>query len=142
MKEAHRIFLSEKEMPKRWYNIQADLPTPLRPPALIEQEMSQERWIPIPEEVLKIYALWRPTPLVRAFRLEQALQTPARIYYKNEGVSPSGSHKTNTAVPQAFYNRAAGIKRLATETGAGQWGSALSLPATISAWNARSTWSR
>jgi tryptophan synthase beta chain len=147
MKEAHRIYLSEKELPKRWYNIQADLPTPLRPPlnpatrqpagpedltpifpvTLIEQEMSQERWIPIPEEVLKIYALWRPVPLVRAFRLEQALQTPARIYYKNEGVSPSGSHKTNTAVPQAYYNRAAGIKRLATETGAGQWGSALSL---------------
>lgn len=143
----YKILLPEKEMPKRWYNIQADLPTPLHPPLnpatrqpaspddlsaifpmpLIEQEMSQQRWIDIPEEILEIYSLWRPTPLMRAYRLEQALGTPARIYYKNEGVSPAGSHKPNTAVPQAYYNKQAGVKRLATETGAGQWGSALSL---------------
>lgn len=143
----HKILLPEKEIPKRWYNIQADLPTPLHPPlnpgtkqpagpddlsaifptALIEQEMSQQRWIDIPEEILEIYSLWRPTPLMRAYRLEQALGTPAKIYYKNEGVSPAGSHKPNTAIPQAYYNRQAGVRRLATETGAGQWGSALSL---------------
>lgn len=142
-----KILLPEKDLPKRWYNIQADLPLPLDPPlnpstgqpagpgdlspifppALIEQEMTQKRWIEIPEEVLEIYRLWRPTPLVRAYRLEQALQTPARIYYKNEGVSPAGSHKTNTAVPQAYYNKQAGVKRIASETGAGQWGSALAL---------------
>jgi tryptophan synthase beta chain len=146
----YKILLPEKDLPRRWYNIQADLPLPLDPPlnpstrqpagpgdlspifppALIEQEMTQKRWIDIPEEVLAIYRLWRPTPLVRAHRLEQALQTPARIYYKNEGVSPAGSHKTNTAVPQAYYNKQAGVKRIASETGAGQWGSALALACT------------
>lgn len=144
--EETRIQLSEKEMPRQWYNIQADLLKPLAPPlnpgtgkpigpadlapifpmGLIEQEVSQKRWIDIPEEVLRIYQLWRPTPLCRAKRLEVALKTPARIYYKNESVSPAGSHKPNTAVAQAYYNKKEGVKRLATETGAGQWGSALS----------------
>lgn len=143
----HKILLSEKELPRKWYNIQADLPNPLQPPlnpatkkpvapedlaplfpmSLIEQEVSTERWIEIPEEILSIYKLWRPSPLYRAHRLEKALDTPARIYYKYEGVSPAGSHKPNTAIAQAYYNKAAGIKRLATETGAGQWGSALAL---------------
>jgi tryptophan synthase beta chain len=142
-----KILLSEEEMPKAWYNIQADLPVPLPPPlnpatgkplepealsaifprGLIMQEVSQERWIEIPEDVLRIYSLWRPTPLVRARRLEEYLGTPARIYYKNESVSPPGSHKLNTAAAQAYYNKIEGIKRLTTETGAGQWGSALSL---------------
>jgi tryptophan synthase beta chain len=142
-----KILLAEQEIPRQWYNIQADMtnlpppplhpgtkrPTaaedfaPLFPPALIEQEMSTERWIDIPEEVLAIYRLWRPSPLFRAHRLEKALGTPARIYYKYEGVSPAGSHKPNTAVPQAYYNKQAWVKRLSTETGAGQWGSALSL---------------
>src|ERR1700709_1341303 len=99
---------------------------PLLPRALIGQEMSAEPWIDIPGEVLDVLRLWRPTPLVRARRLEQALDTPARIYYKDESVSPAGSHKSNTAVAQAFYNKAEGITRIATETGAGQWGSALS----------------
>ncbi len=145
--DSYKINLSESEMPQEWYNIQPDLPRPMPPylhPAtgqpvgpqdlapifpmeLIMQEVSQERWIPIPDEVQRIYKLWRPSPLHRAFRLEQALKTPARIYYKNESVSPAGSHKPNTAVAQAYYNKEAGIKRLATETGAGQWGSALSL---------------
>ena len=140
-----KILLKESEMPREWYNIQPDLPSPLPPPlhpgtkqpigpddlkaifpmALIEQEMSQERWIKIPEEVLKIYTLWRPSPVYRALRLEEALKSPAKIYYKYEGVSPAGSHKPNTAVPQAYYNKQEGIKRIATETGAGQWGSAL-----------------
>jgi tryptophan synthase beta chain len=142
-----KILLSEKEIPKRWYNIMADMPhmppPPLHPAtkkpvspddlaaifpmALIEQEMSAERWITIPDEVLDIYTLWRPTPLFRAKRLEAALKTPARIYYKYEGVSPAGSHKPNTAVPQAFYNKKSGISRIATETGAGQWGSSMAL---------------
>ncbi|OIN95411.1 MAG: TrpB-like pyridoxal-phosphate dependent enzyme [Deltaproteobacteria bacterium CG1_02_45_11] len=141
----YRILLSEKDMPTRWYNIQPDLPRPLSPPlnpktgkplvpqdlapifpmSLIEQEMTQEPWIDIPDEVLDIYKLWRPTPLQRARRLEKALGTPARIYYKNESVSPAGSHKPNTAVAQAYYNKKAGVTRIATETGAGQWGSAL-----------------
>ena len=103
---------------------------PLFPMEIIKQEVSQERWIDIPEEVLDIYRLWRPTPLFRAHRLEQALKTPAKIYYKYEGVSPVGSHKPNTAVAQAYYNKKEGVKRLATETGAGQWGSALSLACT------------
>ncbi len=140
-----KFLLDEEEIPKRWYNIQADLPTPLDPvinPAtkepikpqdlaplfpmeLIKQEATQERWIPIPEEVREIYRLWRPTPLYRARRLERALKTPAKIYYKWEGVSPPGSHKPNTAVAQAYYNMNEGVKRIATETGAGQWGSAL-----------------
>ncbi len=142
-----KIQLSEKDIPTKWYNILADLPRPLDPPlhpgtkepigpddlaplfpmGLIEQEVSTERWISIPEEVLDIYALFRPSPLFRAHRLEAALGTPAKIYYKYEGVSPAGSHKPNTAIAQAYYNKAEGIKRLATETGAGQWGSALSL---------------
>ncbi len=142
-----KIQLSEKDIPTKWYNILADLPRPLDPPlhpgtkepigpddlaplfpmGLIEQEVSTERWISIPEEVLDIYALFRPSPLFRAHRLEAALGTPAKIYYKYEGVSPAGSHKPNTAIAQAYYNKAEGIKRLASETGAGQWGSALSL---------------
>lgn len=139
--------LKEEEMPRQWYNICADLPTPPPPPldpatgkpmdpsmllrifpkALIEQEISTERWIPIPDEVLEVYKIWRPTPLIRARNLEKALGTPARIYYKWEGVSPAGSHKPNTAVAQAYYNKVEGIKRLTTETGAGQWGSALAM---------------
>jgi len=142
-----KIILSEKEMPRQWYNIMADMPNlpkpplhpvtqkpagpedlaPIFPMSLIEQEMTQERWIDIPEEVLKIYSLWRPSPLFRAYRLEEALGTPAKIYYKYEGVSPAGSHKPNTAIPQAYYNKQAGIKRIATETGAGQWGSSMAL---------------
>src|SRR3972149_4194961 len=94
------------------------------PESLVRQEMSPERWIEIPEEVRDIYALWRPTPLLRAVRFEKALQTPAHIYYKYEGVSPAGSHKSNTTVPQAFFNHEEGMRRLTTETGAGQWGSA------------------
>jgi len=140
-----KISLEEKEIPKRWYNIQADMPNPpeppvspvtkkpaspeelsaIFPPALLEQEMSRQRYIDIPDEVWELYRLWRPTPLYRAFRLEKALDTPAKIYYKYEGVSPAGSHKLNTAAAQAYYNREAGIKRLTTETGAGQWGTAL-----------------
>jgi len=140
-----KIMLTEKEMPTRWYNIQADLPKPLPPlrhpatkeptrlppmlyaRALDEQEFSKERWIEIPEELQEIYKLWRPTPLIRAHRLEKALGTPARIYYKYEGVSPAGSHKPNTAVAQAYYAKKEGCKRLCTETGAGQWGSALAM---------------
>jgi len=140
-----KILLTEKEMATHWYNIQADLPEPLPPllhpvtkeptilppplfpSALNDQEFSKERWIEIPDEIQEIYKLWRPSPLHRAFRLEKALDTPARIFYKYEGVSPAGSHKLNTAVAQAYYNKKEGIKRLATETGAGQWGSALSL---------------
>jgi tryptophan synthase beta chain len=141
-----KIFLPESELPRYWYNIQSDMPNPLEPPlhpgtgqpvgpadlepllpmSLIEQEVSQEREVKIPEEVLEAYALWRPTPLYRAYALEKALGTPAKIYFKNEGVSPAGSHKPNTAVPQAYYNKVAGTKRVYTETGAGQWGSALS----------------
>jgi len=140
-----KINLSEKEMPTQWYNLQADLPKPLDPPIhpgtkqpitpdmlapifpmeLIKQEVSSERWIDIPEEVQNIYKIWRPTPLVRACRLEKFLDTPAKIYFKNESFSPPGSHKPNTAVAQAYYNKKEGVKRLATETGAGQWGSAL-----------------
>ena len=141
----YRILLSQKELPQQWYNMQADLPKPLPPPLnpatgqpigpealvpifpmeLIKQEVSQERWIDIPDDILDILKLWRPTPLHRAFRLEEALKTPARIYYKNESVSPAGSHKPNTAVAQAYYNKQEGVTRIATETGAGQWGSAL-----------------
>lgn len=139
------IFLPPKEIPKEWYNIAADLPSPVPPPLhpgtmqpitpdmlapifpmnLIEQEASAERWIKIPEEVLEAYMMWRPTPLIRARRFEQMLGTPAKIYYKYEGVSPAGSHKPNTAIPQAYYNKIFGTKRLATETGAGQWGASL-----------------
>jgi tryptophan synthase beta chain len=141
----HKILLSESDQPTRWYNILHDLPTPpppvlhpgtgepvgpddlapLFPMDLILQEVSGDQYVEIPGEVLDVYALWRPSPLYRAHRLEKALGTPARIYYKYEGVSPAGSHKPNTAVPQAFYNSKAGIKKLTTETGAGQWGTAL-----------------
>jgi tryptophan synthase beta chain len=145
--ETTKFFLTEKELPRQWYNILADLPkpmppvlhpgtkqpvgpqdlAPLFPMELIKQEVSTDRWIDIPDEVLDIYKLWRPSPLYRARRLEKALDTPAKIYYKWEGVSPAGSHKPNTAVAQAYYNKKEGVKRIATETGAGQWGSALSL---------------
>jgi tryptophan synthase beta chain len=140
-----KINLDAKDIPKQWYNIQADLPNPIPPPLnpgtgqpitpdmleaiwpmnVIEQEVSAERWIDIPEEVLEKYLIWRPSPLHRAYLLEKFLDTPARIYFKNEGVSPPGSHKPNTAIAQAYLNKVAGIKRLSTETGAGQWGSAL-----------------
>jgi len=143
---ADRVVLPAEKLPTRWYNVLADLPKPLEPPinpatgkplrpedlapifpqALIEQEVSTERWIDIPEPVREIWSLWRPTPLVRARRLEQALDTPAKIFYKDESVSPPGSHKPNTAVAQTYYNVREGTKRLTTETGAGQWGSALS----------------
>jgi tryptophan synthase beta chain len=143
--------LSEDQIPRTWYNIQADLPepippslhpgtkqpivpddlAPLFPMAVIMQEVSQEREIEIPDPVRDIYRQWRPTPLFRARRLEKALDTPARIYYKYEGASPAGSHKPNTAVAQAFYNKEEGVKRLTTETGAGQWGSALAMAAAF-----------
>ncbi|NQT91685.1 MAG: TrpB-like pyridoxal phosphate-dependent enzyme [Lentisphaerae bacterium] len=144
MPELIKVPLNEADIPTQWYNIAADLPHPMPPPVdmdgnpigpdalapvfpmnLIEQEVSTQRWIDIPEEILGVLKLWRPTPLYRATRLEKALNTPAKIYYKNEGVSPPGSHKPNTAVAQAYYNREFGIKKLVTETGAGQWGSAL-----------------
>ncbi|MBP7216841.1 MAG: TrpB-like pyridoxal phosphate-dependent enzyme [Candidatus Omnitrophica bacterium] len=139
-----KILLEEKDIPRQWYNLAADLPTPMQPPLgpdgnpvkpemlkpvfpdnLIEQEVSTQRWIDIPEEILEILYRWRPAPLRRAVYLEQYLKTPARIYYKDESVSPAGSHKPNTAVAQAWYNKQFGIKKLTTETGAGQWGSAL-----------------
>ncbi|HWP47961.1 MAG TPA: TrpB-like pyridoxal phosphate-dependent enzyme [Candidatus Limnocylindrales bacterium] len=146
-----KILLEEKEMPTQWYNILPDLPKPLPPPIhpatgqpvgpqdlapifpmeLIKQEVSSERWIEIPEEVQDVYKLWRPTPLYRAYRLEKALDTPAKIYYKYEGVSPAGSHKPNTAVAQAYYNKKEGVQRLTTETGAGQWGSALAFACKV-----------
>jgi len=139
---ARKIVLSESEIPRQWYNILADIKmnpplgpdgnpvspdmlSPVFPMNLIEQEVSPDRWIDIPEEVLSVYAIWRPSPLVRATALEKALDTPARIYFKNESVSPPGSHKPNTSVPQAYYNKVFGIERMTTETGAGQWGSAL-----------------
>ncbi|MBF0223994.1 MAG: TrpB-like pyridoxal phosphate-dependent enzyme [Desulfobacterales bacterium] len=141
--EYKKVLLNEDEMPCQWYNILADIKmnpplgpdgnpikpeqlAPVFPMNLIEQEVSSERWITIPEEVLGVLKIWRPSPLVRAFSLEKALGTPAKIYYKNESVSPPGSHKPNTAVPQAYYNKEFGIKKITTETGAGQWGSALS----------------
>jgi tryptophan synthase beta chain len=143
----YKYLLDENELPEQWYNIAADLPSPPGPPlnpatgepigpealaplfpmALIQQEVSADRYIPIPDEVREVYKLWRPSPLFRAHRLEKALDTPAHIYYKYEGVSPAGSHKPNTAVAQAYYNREAGVRRLTTETGAGQWGSALAM---------------
>lgn len=141
-----KILLDEHEIPTHWYNVVPDMPNPpvpplgpdgkplgpealgaIFPPGIIEQEVSAQRWIPIPQAVREIYRLWRPSPLYRARRLEEDLGTPAKIYYKNEGVSPAGSHKPNTAVAQAYYNKQAGIKRLSTETGAGQWGSSLAL---------------
>ena len=139
--ETKKVLLNEDEIPRQWYNILADIKmnppmgpdgpvtpdmlAPVFPMNLIEQEVSPERWIDIPEEILRVLSIWRPSPLVRAYALEKALDTPARIYYKYEGVSPPGSHKPNTAVAQAYYNKEFGIKRLTTETGAGQWGSAL-----------------
>ena len=147
MSEQTRFILNESDLPKFWYNINADSPVPpapvlhpgtmepvtpdflsvLFPMDLILQEISTERYIEIPEEVREIYKLYRPTPLLRARRLEKTLDTPAHIYYKNESVSPAGSHKPNTAIAQAFYNKKSGTKALTTETGAGQWGSALAL---------------
>lgn len=146
-----KVFLPENDIPKCWYNILPDLPEPLDPPLnpitkkpispeeleiifpkpLIEQETSTERWIKIPEEVLSNYLIWRPTPLHRAYNLERYLETPAIILFKNESVSPAGSHKPNTAIPQAYYNKISGIKRLTTETGAGQWGSSLSFAGAL-----------
>jgi tryptophan synthase beta chain len=150
MSKTYKVFLSEEDIPKQWYNLAVDLPTPLQPPLgpdgkpigpemlapvfpmnLIEQEVSQERWIDIPEKVLELLYRWRPSPLYRAYHLEQALGTPARIYYKHEGLSPAGSHKPNTAVTQAYYNKEFGIKRMTTETGAGQWGSALAFACSL-----------
>ncbi|MFN7120236.1 MAG: TrpB-like pyridoxal phosphate-dependent enzyme, partial [Saprospiraceae bacterium] len=151
---AHRnrkFLLTEKEIPTHWYNIMHDMPNkplpplhpgtkepigpealaPLFPMELIKQEVATDKWVPIPEEILDVYTLWRPTPLYRAYNLEKALDTPAKIYYKYEGVSPSGSHKPNTAVAQAYYNMKEGVKRITTETGAGQWGSALSFACNL-----------
>jgi tryptophan synthase beta chain len=147
----HKILLDESELPTQWYNVVPDLPSPpppplhpgtlqpvgpddlapLFPPDLIAQEVTGERFVDIPGEVLDVYKLWRPSPLYRAHRLEKALGTPARIYYKYEGVSPAGSHKPNTAVPQAFYNAEAGVRKLTTETGAGQWGTALAFASAV-----------
>lgn len=141
-----KILLEESEMPTQWYNVMPDIPNGIAPPldphtkepmgpeklaqifpmGLLEQEMSDQRWIDIPEEVQEVYHIWRPAPLIRADKLEEALGTKAKIFFKYEGVSPSGSHKTNSAVPQAYYNKREGVKRMSTETGAGQWGSALS----------------
>nr|WP_243664346.1 TrpB-like pyridoxal phosphate-dependent enzyme [Rhodothermus marinus] len=154
MEESVKILLPESELPTHWYNLNADLGAlgvelppvlhpgtkqpvgpadlaPLFPEALIAQEVSTERYIEIPEPVRDVYRLWRPTPLFRARRWEKALDTPARIYYKYEGVSPTGSHKPNTAVPQAYYNAQEGVRRITTETGAGQWGSALSFACQV-----------
>src|SRR5512143_182437 len=151
-----KILLDESEIPTHWYNVVADMPNPPAPPlgpdgkpigpealtaifpmSLIEQEMSAQRWIEIPEKVREIYQLWRPSPLFRAHRLEAALGTPAKIYYKYEGVSPAGSHKPNTAIAQAYYNKEAGIKRIATETGAGQWGCSMALAGQMFGLNVR-----
>jgi len=146
-----KITLEEKEIPSKWYNIIADMPNkplpplhpgtkepigpdalaPLFPMELIKQEVTPDKWVEIPDEIRKIYAMWRPTPLYRAYGLEKALDTPAKIYYKYEGVSPTGSHKPNTAVAQAYYNKQEGVKRITTETGAGQWGSALSFACNL-----------
>ncbi|MCO6451727.1 MAG: TrpB-like pyridoxal phosphate-dependent enzyme [Caldilineales bacterium] len=151
MSQQTKFILPESEIPEAWYNIQADLPrpappvihpgtlqpigpddlAPLFPMALIMQEVSQERYIEIPDPVLDVYRMWRPTPLFRAHRLEKYLDTPAHLYYKYEGVSPAGSHKPNTAVAQAFYNKEEGVRAIATETGAGQWGSALSFATNV-----------
>jgi len=151
MSEKKKFVLDEERIPRAWYNIVPDLPeppapplnpatlqpagpedlAPIFPPSIISQEVSSERYIEIPEEVHEIYRIWRPSPLVRATGLEKALDTPAKIFFKHEGVSPAGSHKCNTAVAQAYYNREDGTKRLATETGAGQWGSALSMACSM-----------
>ena len=146
-----RFVMGEKDIPRQWFNVAADLPSmppppphpgtrqpvgpddlaPLFPMQLILQEVSQDRFIPIPEPILDVYAMWRPTPLYRATAWEQALGTDCRIFYKYEGVSPAGSHKPNTSIPQAWYNAQEGVKRITTETGAGQWGSALSLAGLV-----------
>jgi len=151
METTTKYILNESDIPRAWYNITADSPVKLQPyldpvtlktvspeslqilfsPGLIEQEVASDRYIEIPEEVREAYKLWRPTPLIRALRLEKALATPAHIYFKYEGVSPSGSHKSNTAIPQAYYNKIAGTKAMTTETGAGQWGAALSMACTF-----------
>lgn len=151
MSQQTKFILSERDIPEKWYNIVADMPNkplpplhpathqpigpadlaPLFPMELIKQEVTTETWVEIPEEVREVYKLWRPTPLYRARRLEKALDTPAKIYYKYEGVSPAGSHKPNTAVPQAYYNMKEGVKRITTETGAGQWGSALAFACNL-----------
>jgi len=153
-----KIVLTEDEMPRQWYNILADIKmnpplgpdgkpigpedlAPVFPMNLIEQEVSTERWIDIPEGVLDVLSIWRPAPLIRAYALEKALDTPARIYYKYEGVSPPGSHKPNTAVAQAYYNKEFGIKKLTTETGAGQWAVPLPLPVLSMGSNAKFIWS-
>ena len=148
---AKKILLNESDIPERWYNILPDLPgppapylhpgtlqpmgpadlAPIFPQAIIAQEVSAEPWIEIPDEVREVYKIWRPSPVYRADRLEKALDTPAKIYFKYEGVSPAGSHKPNTAVPQAYYNAKEGVKRLTTETGAGQWGSALAFAGAL-----------
>ena len=145
------VNLSKKEMPTKWYNVVADMPVPMKPVlnprtlkpvtpddfapifpmSIVEQEVSDKDFIEIPEEVMEALSIWRPTPMVRALNLEKFLDTPARIYYKNESVSPPGSHKPNTAIPQAYYNKQAGVKRISTETGAGQWGSALSFAGAL-----------
>ncbi|MBE2237480.1 MAG: TrpB-like pyridoxal phosphate-dependent enzyme [Caldilineaceae bacterium] len=151
MSNQTKFILSEQDIPEKWYNITADMPNkplpplhpathepigpdalaPLFPMGLIEQEVTSDAWVEIPEEVREIYKVWRPTPLYRAHRLEKALDTPAKIYYKYEGVSPAGSHKPNTAVPQAYYNMKEGVTRITTETGAGQWGSALAFACNL-----------
>src|SRR6266571_8679419 len=146
-----KILLDESDIPDRWYNILPDMPAPpepylnpqtlqpmgpadlapIFPQAIIAQEVSAEPWIEIPDQVRDVYRIWRPSPVYRAERLEKALDTPAHIYFKYEGVSPAGSHKPNTAVPQAYYNAKEGVKRLSTETGAGQWGSALAFAGAL-----------
>jgi tryptophan synthase beta chain len=151
MELTKKILLQEKDIPEKWYNIQSDMPNktlpplhpgtkqpvgpedlaPIFPMELIKQEVSSERWIEIPDEVREVYKMWRPSPLYRAYSFEKLLDTPAKIYYKYEGVSPAGSHKPNTAVAQAYYNKKEGVKKLTTETGAGQWGSALSFACQI-----------
>ena len=151
-----KILLEENDIPTHWYNVVADMPSPpypsfgpdgkplkpemmlaIFPGNLLEQEASRERWVPIPEAVREIYRIWRPSPLVRAHRLERMLGTPAKIYFKNESVSPAGSHKPNSAVAQAYFNKMAGFNRLTSETGAGQWGSALSMAAEMLGMQAR-----
>lgn len=150
MSRIRKIYLTEDEMPRQWYNLAVDLPNPLQPPLgpdgkpitpdmlepvfpmnLIEQEMTTDRWVDIPEGILDMLTRWRPSPLHRAYALEEALGTPAKIFYKNESLSPAGSHKPNTAVAQAWYNKEFGIKKITTETGAGQWGSALSFAGAL-----------
>jgi tryptophan synthase beta chain len=158
--KTQKFLLTEQEMPRQWYNIMADLPTPMEPPLhpgtgqpcgpedlapifpmnLIEQEVSTQRWIDIPEEILDKYAIWRPSPLYRARNLEKALDTPARIYFKNEGVSPAGSHKPNTALAQAYYNKVAALKRSPRRPGPGSGAAAWPCAVRFSALSARCSW--